>query len=492
MKRLLLLCALVLICSAHVGSPDVWFDGNAGPYRVRVHVRPPRVIPGLADIVVRVHGGADRVLVAPSHGTTGLEGAPPPDTARMVGDDRELHSAHLWLMARGAYRIIVTVHGANGTGSTLVPITAVATERLPMPRGLGAVLLAACAFLLFGLTWIVGAGVRESVLPPGVPPDAAHRRRARYAIVVTAAITSVIVFGGWRWWQAVDTAHRARLDRAWDARASVHATSDAGRILTFAITDTVWLQRLDTAWLARQREAVPAVLLPDHGRIMHLFVVRNDLSALAHLHPVSADATTFHARLPALPSGEYRVYADIVEESGAAHTITAPLTLGDAAAHAVDVRVAPDAADATWIEPPDSAVSAGERVLADGLRARWSGPRSIAAGMETELTVDIVNADGELVDVEPYLGMAGHAMVSHRDGGVFVHLHPLGTSFTAAQQVLQLQTATPAHAHAPGFPGRITFPYAFPREGAYRVWVQVQRGGRVHTAAFDVNVLPGT
>ena len=45
---------LAVLCSAHVGSPDVWYEGAAGPYRVVVYVRLPGVIPGIADINVQV------------------------------------------------------------------------------------------------------------------------------------------------------------------------------------------------------------------------------------------------------------------------------------------------------------------------------------------------------------------------------------------------------------------------------------------------------
>jgi hypothetical protein len=39
---------------AHVGSPDTFFTGHAGPYPVRVSVRLPGVIPGRAEVTVRV------------------------------------------------------------------------------------------------------------------------------------------------------------------------------------------------------------------------------------------------------------------------------------------------------------------------------------------------------------------------------------------------------------------------------------------------------
>jgi hypothetical protein len=40
-----LLLAMVVPASAHIGSPDVFLEGNAGDYRVLVVVRMPRVIP---------------------------------------------------------------------------------------------------------------------------------------------------------------------------------------------------------------------------------------------------------------------------------------------------------------------------------------------------------------------------------------------------------------------------------------------------------------
>jgi hypothetical protein len=43
-------CVLLLavVSMAHVGSPDTFFGGKAGPYDVRVSVRLPGVIPGRA------------------------------------------------------------------------------------------------------------------------------------------------------------------------------------------------------------------------------------------------------------------------------------------------------------------------------------------------------------------------------------------------------------------------------------------------------------
>ena len=79
-SRLILLTIVALVAattpaSAHVGSPDVYADGKAGPYRLFVTVRPPLVIPGVAEIEVRTE---DAGAGAPT--ISGIQMAPIPLT----------------------------------------------------------------------------------------------------------------------------------------------------------------------------------------------------------------------------------------------------------------------------------------------------------------------------------------------------------------------------------------------------------------------------
>jgi hypothetical protein len=116
---------------------------------------------------------------------------------------------------------------------------------------------------------------------------------------------------------------------------------------------------------------------------------------------------------------------------------------------------------------------------------------------------------GRAAVLEPYMGMLAHAAVRRDDGEVFVHLHPTGSISMAAQTLLterHLGTSVDEHAahvmHAAGTAGadgpagdvaaaaEISLPYAFPRPGMYRVWLQVRLDGVVRTAAFDVEVEP--
>jgi hypothetical protein len=75
---------------------------------------------------------------------------------------------------------------------------------------------------------------------------------------------------------------------------------------------------------------------------------------------------------------------------------------------------------------------------------------------------------------------------------VFTHLHPVGTVSMAAAELLAARAGSaqpmPLPAAEPAV--EVEFPYAFPRTGAYRIWVQVRTGpdGGVQTGVFDVEV----
>ena len=85
-------------------------------------------------------------------------------------------------------------HAAKATLS--VPVPALSTRVLAMRKTAGGILLPLGLLLVFGLVSMVGAGVREAQLEAGVRPDAARVRRARWAMLATAAILAAVLWGG--------------------------------------------------------------------------------------------------------------------------------------------------------------------------------------------------------------------------------------------------------------------------------------------------------
>jgi len=499
--RLAATAALAALCSAHVGSPDVWFEGNAGPYHIVVYVRLPGVIPGIADVQVQVPDDRPAQVTALVNLYDATGGLPPPDVAQPVAGSDGWYATRLWIMAPGSNSVTVVVKGTKGSGTAVVPVAAVPSRRLPLYRALGIVLAALGAFLFAGIVTVVGAAVREGVLPPGEAPGPGRVRGARIAMMGSALVVALLLLGGWTWWSAEDQAFLDRMYRPFVTTAAV-AESGSGPRLRLTIQDSGWIMRGDTTWLRAHHQRAWPPLVSDHGRLMHLFLVRrSDLGAFAHLHPVTADSVHFDAPLPALPGGPYRVFADLVHESGFAKTLvttidlpgTAPTAPGDSAGE-----------DGTYLGPAATARAS----LPDGATISWDGADTrLVAGTPAALSFTIREPDGRPASLEPYLGMPGHAVVMRDDGAVFIHLHPMGTVSAAAQATFTLRRPEDTTSGAVGarvaaqdsamagmshdFPaGRLSFPYAFPQPGRYRIWVQVKRHGRVETAAFEAVVAP--
>jgi hypothetical protein len=484
----------VLLLSGHIGNSTVFLEGNAGPYPVRVVVRPPDVIPGQAEISVRALGpGVERVSVRPVRWDLGLEGAPRADVAVPVRGEPGLWSAQLWLMEFGSYSVHVGVEGERGEGTIIVPVAAVSTAIRTMPLELAVPLVGLGLLLVVGVLTLVGAAVREAVLPPGEQPDRARVRRSWIARAVTLPVLALALFGGSRWWDAEDSDYGGNVYRAPEITTTVEERDD--RVLTLTVND--WAAPWGSRW---------SPLIPDHGKLMHMFLVRQpELDAFAHVHPVRLDSATFELLLPPLPAGEYRLYADIVHESGFLQTLTDTVLVPERRGTAQR----PADSDDSWSMARPS--TASSFALQDGSRMLWERDRApLRARQETTLRFRVADPAGAPASLEPYMGMLAHAAVTRDDGSVFVHLHPSGTVSMTAQlrfdQIARGDTIRgadgqlvvephPSSDHS-GHGGHhaaldvVEFPFEFPQPGRYVIWVQVKRDGQVLTGVFETDVLP--
>src|SRR5947207_5204117 len=286
--------ASCLAVEAHIGSPNVFFEGKAGDYFVRAVIRPPQVVPGLAEINVRVAGEpVERLTVLPVFWNAGREGAPPPDEAKLVRGETNLYSAALWLMKPGAYSVEITIEGSRGRGTLVLPVNSMATNTRPMSRGYG-IMLSALAILLFlGALKIAGVILGESRLDPGARPTKKDRWRGRGAMALAAVVLALLIFGGKKWWDFEDANYRNNALYKPLPLSALARTERDQHILTITV---------DSA--DRRGQWTP--LIPDHGKMMHLFLVRDGTpGAFGHLHPTRRSALEFEAALPPLPAGPY-------------------------------------------------------------------------------------------------------------------------------------------------------------------------------------------
>lgn len=130
--------------------------------------------------------------------------------------------------------------------------------------------------------------------------------------------------------------------------------------------------------------------------------------------------------------------------------------------------------DGTWTAPLVLPAAGTYRVFADfsvggkpttlaevdGFRVRLHDG-VVRAGEESALTLD-VERDGKPAPLQDYLGAKGHLVALRQGDLAFLHVHPDASS--------------------------LRFEATFPTAGSYRLFLQFQVAGRVHTAAFTVAV----
>lgn len=491
---LLLLAAAVSLASpasAHIGSPNVFYEGDAGPYHLIVTVTVPQVIPGVATVDVRAPSGDVRHVATSVTRLTGAGSnyAPVPDQAHQSSIDPRLFSSSVWLMEYGSLRVLLNVDGARGAATMSVPVPSFARKMLPMPRWLGAILLALTIALGIGAVSIVGAAARDSTLAEGSELTPEARRRGRRAMAVTAVIVCAVYYGAFVWWSA-------NADNFF-AATRLFQPPDLSLTLDGANRLQIRAAASNKRWL---RYNVMEELVPDHGHLMHLFLVRTPgLDRLWHLHPSAAGDGAFAENLPAIEPGSYKVFADVVDRSGFPWTLVGnidlpqisgpPLTGDDSSGSAA---------------PLDQSKESTTAVLDDGTRVLWQHD-AIRANVPMLLRFVVQDKSGAPArDLEPYMGMAAHAVIVAADFSVFAHIHPSGSvpmaavmmagegmgATGAAMNAMDMPaTSATLNGATANIPAEISMPYGFPKPGRYRIFFQFKRAGQIETATFDADVI---
>jgi hypothetical protein len=423
----------------------------------------------------------------------GSETAPPADRMEQAPADPQSFRGKLWLMESGSFQVRMTVDGVQGTAELAVPVAAFAQRTLRMQKTTSAILSVMMALLVLSLIGIFGAATRESQLEPGqnVPP--AKRTRGRIAMVATAMAIVGILFLGNMWWTSVANANA----RDMVYKAPPMQVSLSGNELTLKLGSSYWHELRRSDQLSK--------IIPDHGHLMHLFLVRvSEMDTFFHLHPEESGAETFTQSTLSLSQsgGSYAVFADIVRESGFPDTMTAkidlpvrdkaqPLTGDDSSATAPKISAAETGT--TTSSPLGPSLENAERVewIVDAATLRAQNPML--------LRFRVLDKNGApATDLEPYMGMAGHLVILRRDLSVFAHVHPAGSVPMAALMLLQ-KPGAPSRDPMAGMrhdgasvaaSNEITFPYGFPQPGDYRLFLQTKRAGNVETAVFDAHVSP--
>jgi len=501
------LSLLSLTAHAHIGSPDIFFDGTAGPYPVRVTVRMPGVVPGRAEITARVQT-SDPVEVSflPVYSYTPITNSPPADTGQLVRGETNLYFGELWLMRFGAYSVEVRVKGPGGDGTVEIPVNSMATKQLPMPSVLGKILFVLLLVLVIGGISIAAAAGREAALPAGATAGKWQRWKGFFSALTATILFIGALYYGKNWWASEERGFQYHLrEGAWPDLATTLRTEGADRILQLEIGPEFFKHNNRVS------------LIPDHGKLMHLFLVREgSRNAFAHLHPIRKKDYTFDVALPPLPEGPYDIFCDLTFEGGTSSTATNSIVLPPVPTTTADTNTVERDPDDSWADTFTVANSTTNSATIcrtpDGTQIIWQSHPALRVNQDAHLNFSVADANGTPLDLQPYMGMLCHAAVLRSDNAVFAHLHPSGNFSMAAQMFFAKKTTPPndtSMANMPGMenmqnmPGMdhsmnsmhmsssdssVSLPYQFPSPGNYRIWVQFKIADRVLTGVFDAQV----
>ncbi len=186
---------------------------------------------------------------------------------------------------------------------------------------------------------------------------------------------------------------------------------------------------------------------------MHFYAIRSDLSGFQHVHPTMATDGTWTAPLQALSPGTWRLFASFTPAAGPgtgkdlvlSRTVTVPGTPTTAPL--------PKASTATTID--------GYTITVNG---------DLTAGMPRQLSATITQSGKPVTDLQPYLDTYAHLTAFHQGDLAFAHLHP--------ESEINSEHGGPT----------LAFHADLAHSGTWRLFLQFQTAGTLHTAALTLHV----
>ncbi len=181
-----------------------------------------------------------------------------------------------------------------------------------------------------------------------------------------------------------------------------------------------------------------------HEKLMHLFVVSENLEYFAHIHPVLQPDGSFRQEVCLPEGGMYRLLADFYPSGSVPQLAVGTVFVSGATS------------------PPHLTPSLAPSKSANLTASLKLDPEQPLAGLETKLIFTLDPAEG----LQLYLGVWAHMLAASEDLIDLIHVHPFLANGGSTMQ----------------------FNVIFPRVGLYRVWTQFQRKNTVNTTVFTIPV----
>ena len=146
--------------------------------------------------------------------------------------------------------------------------------------------------LFFGAINIIRIAYKDSTQSPGDHPSHGKIIKSYIVTIVSLIIFSAIIYGGKSWWNNIDTAYQNNIFQTLENKIEIFDNGKE-KFMSIEIIDELWKQNR------------MADIIPDHGKIMHIYLISDDYESIAHLHPYRTEKSdVFVVKMPPVNFGE--------------------------------------------------------------------------------------------------------------------------------------------------------------------------------------------
>jgi hypothetical protein len=445
--------ALILPASAaaHGGAPGSaqTFTQAIGPYELAITIQIPQGAPAPLLLAIAPQDDMSDTTISLRVAPRGQSFANAPAVqVRATNPPQPLYNAQLQVDRTGDWDLEARVEGAKRQGVARLPFSVV---NPPVSVATVALLIAIGGL---SVTMIVSVGLEGLAQRRKQPMPGWVNRLLGY--VLFACVIVAVIFGVQQFLDSLRAAQAAAGGTRISGRPHVNVvlgTAPAAPLAVRPLTLTLDLSDGSTGLPVED-------LSPHHEALMHLVVISSDGAFFAHLHPPRLAPGRFAIALTPDRPGRYTAYVEIERRDSGLQVIARDFQVGG-----------------TPTADPAPPPGFGSREIGDLRVSVSSSLTPLRAGRQATLTFSFNAGGAPVMDLQPWLEMAGHLIARSADGAVYGHIH-------AAERM------------APGGPGAVTvrygpdirFVYTFPQPGRYQLWAQFRRAGKIVTVPLTLEV----
>jgi len=212
---------------------------------------------------------------------------------------------------------------------------------------------------------------------------------------------------------------------------------------------------------------------------VHLIYVRDDLTTIVHHHPPlgAGGKITDSVTLP--EPGPYRLVIDVYPGTCAGSSLP---PIPGAPARTCNFQLF-EQVTAAGAYKPRALPATAQAETVDGCRFSLQGAAHLSA-IQAELVHVSVSCNGKPAAFQTYYGALAHAIFFRKGSLDYFHTHVCAPGATGCTSFLGGTQVTGSSST----PGKLTVGVLVPVSGTWRLFLQVQVGGKVLTAPFTLHV----